>query len=193
MTDKPRLIEHTFPLKQASLREISRKAPCPCGSGRKYKKCCMPQVERGMPAGADNSADFVDPAQMGKGPMARMTDFAKPLIDAAGNDPKAVENAFSFGMIFWNLAVAGKEFVVEELPKVESAMCKSDKDRRHFRAMARIMFERYQGMRPGSGADLVPALEEIWGKDFSAGIGVTGWVGRIANAARSRFAAGSEG
>jgi hypothetical protein len=25
--------------------KISRNAPCPCGSGQKYKKCCLPQHE----------------------------------------------------------------------------------------------------------------------------------------------------
>lgn len=85
MTDKPRLIEHAFPLKQASLREISRKAPCPCGSGRKYKKCCMPQAERGMPAGADIFADSVNPARMA----------AKKLKKAAGKSAPAARKRAS--------------------------------------------------------------------------------------------------
>src|SRR4030067_2401193 len=29
----------SFPDKQ--MRSISNNAPCPCGSGKKYKKCCM--------------------------------------------------------------------------------------------------------------------------------------------------------
>ena len=30
--------------------KISRNAPCPCGSGKKYKLCCMPQDESEAPA-----------------------------------------------------------------------------------------------------------------------------------------------
>jgi SEC-C motif len=28
-------------IRTRSARKISRNAPCPCGSGKKYKKCCM--------------------------------------------------------------------------------------------------------------------------------------------------------
>jgi tetratricopeptide (TPR) repeat protein len=28
------------------MAKISRNAPCPCGSGKKYKKCCLPRDER---------------------------------------------------------------------------------------------------------------------------------------------------
>ena len=30
----------TFPNRADATRKISRNAPCPCGSGKKYKKCC---------------------------------------------------------------------------------------------------------------------------------------------------------
>lgn len=144
----------------------------------------MPKAKRSPDVGMDISGDLVNPARMGKGPMDRMVEFAKPLIEAAGNDPKAVKKAFTFGMIFWNLAVCGKDFVVEELPKIEKGLCKSDKDRLYFRAMAGMMLERYQAMRPNSPADLVPALREVWGKDLSAGIGDAGWLGSVVNKIR---------
>lgn len=28
-------------LDEPTVKSISRNAPCPCGSGRKYKRCCM--------------------------------------------------------------------------------------------------------------------------------------------------------
>jgi len=28
------------------MAKIGRNAPCPCGSGKKYKKCCLPLQER---------------------------------------------------------------------------------------------------------------------------------------------------
>jgi hypothetical protein len=27
-------------------KEIGRNDPCPCGSGKKYKKCCMDKMEK---------------------------------------------------------------------------------------------------------------------------------------------------
>ncbi|NJM28786.1 MAG: DUF1186 domain-containing protein [Rhizobiales bacterium] len=29
-------------------RDVGRNAPCPCGSGKKFKKCCLPKVEAGL-------------------------------------------------------------------------------------------------------------------------------------------------
>jgi len=31
--------------KQKRKKKIGRNEPCPCGSGRKYKKCCWPKYE----------------------------------------------------------------------------------------------------------------------------------------------------
>ncbi len=33
-------VKQSQPRKPASVKKISRNAPCPCGSGKKYKKCC---------------------------------------------------------------------------------------------------------------------------------------------------------
>jgi tetratricopeptide (TPR) repeat protein len=34
-------------IEQTSLRKIKRNEPCPCGSGRKYKKCCLNRKDKG--------------------------------------------------------------------------------------------------------------------------------------------------
>ena len=34
-------------LDQPTVKSISRNTPCPCGSGHKYKRCCMKVDERG--------------------------------------------------------------------------------------------------------------------------------------------------
>jgi uncharacterized protein len=31
-------------------RDVGRNDPCPCGSGKKFKKCCLDKVEQGLPA-----------------------------------------------------------------------------------------------------------------------------------------------
>jgi len=33
-------------------QKIGRNEPCPCGSGKKYKKCCLSKVEASTPVGA---------------------------------------------------------------------------------------------------------------------------------------------
>ena len=39
------LMEHGVEMLNLSRRGLGRNEPCPCGSGRKYKKCCLDEVE----------------------------------------------------------------------------------------------------------------------------------------------------
>lgn len=41
---------HTKPARAAALPKVGRNEPCPCGSGRKYKKCCLDRAEPGVDA-----------------------------------------------------------------------------------------------------------------------------------------------
>lgn len=46
MRADPELEEHMVPAPEAKLgqvraRKVGRNGPCPCGSGKKFKKCCM--------------------------------------------------------------------------------------------------------------------------------------------------------
>ncbi|MBI5243375.1 MAG: SEC-C domain-containing protein [Elusimicrobia bacterium] len=154
-----------------SARRISRSSPCPCGSGRKYKKCCMrlegiclhPDILRLL-----NGQDVETRAQM--------VDFAQPLLDSAQRSPKAREAAFLASMLFWFAALGGRDFAVAELPRIEERICESDDERRAYRVTARMMFERYQDMRPDCGYDPVAVVEEVWGKNLDAGLGKSGWM-----------------
>ena len=38
-------------------KKVSRNDPCPCGSGRKYKKCCLPRQEAARPRGLEDQTD----------------------------------------------------------------------------------------------------------------------------------------
>ncbi|MBO4548200.1 MAG: SEC-C domain-containing protein [Abditibacteriota bacterium] len=33
--------------KARQIPKVGRNEPCPCGSGKKFKKCCLPKYERG--------------------------------------------------------------------------------------------------------------------------------------------------
>lgn len=37
--------QKTTPLKPITHQKIGRNEPCPCGSGKKYKKCCLDKDE----------------------------------------------------------------------------------------------------------------------------------------------------
>jgi len=44
------------------MAKIGRNDPCPCGSGQKYKRCCLPREEALAAERAAARADDVDPA-----------------------------------------------------------------------------------------------------------------------------------
>lgn len=95
---------------------IGKNAPCPCGSGRKYKRCCMgkrsesrslgqfgptrvDEVRRDVPVVDEDGARIVSPAQ------ASM-DFAKPLWEEFPPEtPEQAQNLLNIGMGLWNLAL----------------------------------------------------------------------------------------
>lgn len=37
---------------------IGRNDPCPCGSGKKYKKCCLNRVVQGVPPAVERLSAF---------------------------------------------------------------------------------------------------------------------------------------
>jgi tetratricopeptide (TPR) repeat protein len=81
------------------MAKAGRNDPCPCGSGKKYKKCCLPkeetaalevrakaQAERGARAAADRLGD----RQIGAERLAR---WAADASDADGDPLDAASNA----------------------------------------------------------------------------------------------------
>ncbi|TNC15086.1 DUF1186 domain-containing protein [Methylobacterium terricola] len=47
----PALDEDGLPIPERNpYRDVGRNDPCPCGSGKKFKKCCLDKVEQGLPA-----------------------------------------------------------------------------------------------------------------------------------------------
>ncbi|MBK3398525.1 MULTISPECIES: SEC-C metal-binding domain-containing protein [Methylobacterium] len=50
-TFQPDLDEDGFPIPERNpYRDVGRNDPCPCGSGKKFKKCCLDKVEQGFAA-----------------------------------------------------------------------------------------------------------------------------------------------
>ena len=68
-----------------SQRKSGRNEPCPCGSGKKYKKCCLASDEAARPrVVAPTGGGLHDSA--GRGPAKQMADYAQPIIDATDGE-----------------------------------------------------------------------------------------------------------
>jgi SEC-C motif len=64
-----------------------RNDPCPCGSGAKYKKCCLEKDEAARTAAAATNAAAVAAAAAAAPPVAHELPTAKPRVQ-----PKGVSN-----------------------------------------------------------------------------------------------------
>ena len=64
-----------------------RNDPCPCGSGNKYKKCCLEKDEAARVAATTASAAAAAAAAAEKPPVAQTAPAAKPHVQ-----PKGVSN-----------------------------------------------------------------------------------------------------
>lgn len=134
------------------MAKIGRNDPCPCGSGRKFKKCCEAKFE----AEARSNRSLQDrPSPSGArvmrsdGPAQRMQDFAQPLLEATDGSREQLEHALRVGMLFWNLAIMQDEGEREKMLDEMTSKVTSDENRRQdFRLIARQMVERHRRMFP---------------------------------------------
>lgn len=66
------LRQHELPMETASKIRVGRNDPCPCGSGKKYKKCCLgrdqasPPVAAGSPVAGEIALNEIRQAMEGK-------------------------------------------------------------------------------------------------------------------------------
>lgn len=107
------------------MASIGRNDPCPCGSGSKYKKCCLPKGEthfdpepslerlasrvkrRDKELGIEGATEIYSPQGMRK--MSEiLIEFAQPYVDGADSfaDKK---KAFGLATVAWNLALLDEE------------------------------------------------------------------------------------
>ena len=128
-------------------KKVGRNEPCPCGSGKKYKKCCLASDEAARPrVVAANGAAPHDSA--GRGPAKQMADYAQPIIDATDGSFDAVQSALNMGILFWNLATTRDEEERQDA-LVDMALRLDEADRPEFVRTARMMIERHRAMFPG--------------------------------------------
>ena len=78
--------------------------------------------------------------------------FSQPLIEAAGGEHEKIERAMTFGMVFWNMAVAedaGEKMLAMALEHIT----KTEEEAAGFRALAASMVERHKQMFPALHAE----------------------------------------
>ena len=151
---------------RAQNRKVGRNDPCPCGSGKKYKKCCIDARER-SPAPAIITRDgdrlltsggvsaeqlalargFYAEKDAGRGPAQQMVDYARPIIDSSDGSHEATQSALTMAMLFWNIAVMPQEFMRRSALD-EMAQRLAPADRGEFERTAHMMLERHRTMFP---------------------------------------------
>src|SRR6266571_1107214 len=65
-------------------QKLGRNSPCPCGSGRKFKHCCLSQLS----ASHGQKNPVLDGA------------IEEALLSIVGHDPKAIENGIEWLNVF---------------------------------------------------------------------------------------------
>jgi hypothetical protein len=149
----------------AKRRKVGRNEPCPCGSGKKYKKCCLPADEAARPrvveANGDRllvsrgvsdeqvemAAEHFREKDAGRGPAQQMADYAKPILDATDGSFESVQSALNIAMLFWNMAVTRDAAKREEMP-ADMVQRMGRAERPEFEETARMMIERHRTMFP---------------------------------------------
>lgn len=147
----------------------TRNGPCPCGSGVKCKKCCLPKQPASPPRGGrtiehngktmlvsrgvnaahlDAVAEHLARRQRREGPAAQVVRFAEPLLAAAGNDHHRMEHALTFAMAFWNLALLDGNERDEMLARLVDTVADDQLLATQLRAIAADMVARHREMFP---------------------------------------------
>ncbi len=152
-------------------RKVGRNDPCPCGSGKKYKKCCMEKdreeasFERARELAelareshlAEQAAEREVALFGGRRPAQMMMDFADPLFEPLGEEPDMEEfqDALEMARVFWNLAVCRDERERERrFDQAADELGLDDRGRERFRANALKMIARHRSMFPDMHEEL---------------------------------------
>jgi len=107
-------------------KKVGRNDPCPCGSGKKYKKCCLNMLYDNVPAAIkekfasrafenSNGKSIVIQDNQDKEKMsALLADFASPLTDPC-DDENSFREVLALAAIAWNAGLVRKKEGPESL------------------------------------------------------------------------------
>ena len=120
------------------MSSIGRNERCPCGSGLKFKKCCLPNGSKGIAEASVQKLKHRALASLDgeKSPLyfrdlkgvRKMSevilDFAQPLLDKADGTLEGQKKALTVAIIAWNIALMGD--IDEQLEKLDEHMGSED-------------------------------------------------------------------
>ncbi|MBI3271220.1 MAG: SEC-C domain-containing protein [Planctomycetes bacterium] len=151
----------------------AKNAPCPCGSGVKYKKCCLPKEQAAakvdasqVRSGAESSGTSRLPTDFGRGGIPRqggfgqaLGEYIQPLIDRFGDSPDMVKKSVSLGMLFWNLSLCEDDATRTQsvTAMMDELHMDSPRIRAEFQDLAKLMLLRHHTMFPGLHRDATRA------------------------------------
>ncbi len=111
------------------MEKTGRNAPCLCGSGKKYKKCCLPKEEEhpghNKLLARVRESSFVEDGIVVDSPANEkmsqiILDFAEPLIKQSQNG-WSIESAIGMAILVWNASLVPeggmREKLVDEICK----------------------------------------------------------------------------
>ena len=137
------------------MAKIGRNDPCPCGSGKKHKKCCEAGQEKAerlarMAATSATTGDAAGVAShRGSGPASQMMAFAQPLLDETDGSQEQMNRMFQLAAIFWNLALfRDGEERDQQIDDLLDSFKLEGQARSDFAQKARAMVERHRTMFP---------------------------------------------
>ena len=124
---------------------ISRNDPCPCGSGKKYKRCHLDSEE---PLAIEASVNDGEESHDYEGPAVHMLEYARPLFDACDGSEEQVNRALSLGVVCWDLALLPPAERERALSDSAQKISEDEEDREAYRSIVRMMIERHEQLFP---------------------------------------------
>jgi hypothetical protein len=131
---------------------VGRNDPCPCGSGKKFKKCCG-SAERPRPQATGSPEGPLSEAR----PSRQFAEFLRPLIEALPEQSasKALDEVAWVGQLAWNLAVTKEPTerarMLEEALAREPAGERRERLRRQLEELVARHETLFPEMHAGSG------------------------------------------
>lgn len=141
--------------------KIGRNGPCPCGSGKKYKKCCLKNavaehlnknkdtaiirddqmilMNNVKERFHDKTVNIIDTEEIGLEKMSEVIlEYADELLDAATTE-KAERKAIMVAIVAWNLALMDDDECNEELENLLKNIMEIEKDSDDWNTMSSVL------------------------------------------------------
>lgn len=148
--------QHVAQSVHAGGQKIGRNDPCPCRSGKKYKKCCLgkgpasPRIVASPGVSREQRAlalEYFRQKDAGRGPAQQFLDFAGPLLDSTERTKAETQHALTLAQFLWNVAITRdpetREAMLGDLLRDTPAA-----ERDAFERIARDMLQRHRDMFP---------------------------------------------